>query len=185
MARDVAQRDLDQAGFRISNLGSPAAPGDATRTDNTAVPVRSRHDGSPGASVLAAPADHVHPLGPDLITLSDPSQHIVGTRIEVWFGVVNFDDLVGDRVIVGLSALLQTCFLLLWIDGEVGNPTAGTLVMNIDSASPDLVPVAAVSSAPFPRPTGAHLLTLTAEPRSPALDGQTLGRVITLRGLSG
>jgi hypothetical protein len=185
MPRDVAQRELDQAGFRISNLGNPSAPGDATSTDNLTVPLRSRRDGSPGASVLAAAADHVHPLGPDLITLSDPAQHNVGTRIEVWFGVVNFDDLVGDRVIVGLSSMLQTCFLLLWLDGEVGNPTAGTLIMNLDSASPDLVPVAAVSSNPFPRPTGAHLLTLTAEPLSPALDGQTLGRVITLRGLGG
>ena len=28
MSKDVAQRDLDQAGFRISNLGTPTAAGD-------------------------------------------------------------------------------------------------------------------------------------------------------------
>ena len=39
MARDIAQRELDQGGFKISNLGNPTAPGDATKTDNTTVPL--------------------------------------------------------------------------------------------------------------------------------------------------
>ena len=34
MAKDVAQREIDQSGFRISNLGDPQATGDATKTDN-------------------------------------------------------------------------------------------------------------------------------------------------------
>ena len=38
MARDVALRELDQAGFRISNLGNPTAAGDATKTDNATAP---------------------------------------------------------------------------------------------------------------------------------------------------
>jgi hypothetical protein len=183
MAKDVAQREMDLAGFRISNLGTPTTAGDATKTDNIHVPLASRRDGSAGSSILAAPADHIHPLQADLIALSDPGLQVVAARTEIWFGVVDFDQLVGDLVAVGLSAMLQGCLLLAWLDGEVGNPTAGTLVMNINSPSPTLVPIAAVGSAPFLRPTGAHLLTLTAEPLSPAVEGRTLGRLVSLRGL--
>jgi hypothetical protein len=183
MARDIASRDIDLAGFRIANLGNPAAAGDATRTDNLRVPRPSGFTGSAGASLLAAPADHVHPLGPDLIVLSDPDLQVVGARTEIWFGVVDFDQFIGDLVVVGLSAMLQSCLLLAWLDGEIGNPAAGTLVMNINSTSPSLVPVAAVGSAPFARPAGAHLLTLTAEPIAPAVEGRTLGRLVSLRGL--
>jgi hypothetical protein len=79
MSKDVAQRELDQAGFRISNLGTPTAAGDATKTDNTAVPLANAGTGAPGSSLLAAPADHVHPATPGgggsyAATLSDPSQ---------------------------------------------------------------------------------------------------------------
>src|SRR6185369_10901975 len=140
-----------------------------------------RRNASPGASLLAASADHIHPLEPDLIELSDPGLQIVAAKTEVWFGVIDFDQLVGDLVQVGLSAMLQTCLLQAWLDGEIGNPTAGTLVMNINSASPTLAPVAAVGSAPFARPAGAHLLTLTAEAADGA-EGRTLGRVVSLRG---
>ena len=61
MSKDIAQRELDQAGFRISNLGAPTAADDATKTDNTTVPHANAGTGSPGVSLLAAPADHVHP----------------------------------------------------------------------------------------------------------------------------
>ena len=78
MARDVAQRDLDQAGHRISNLGAPTNTGDATTTDNTPVPLASSGAGAPGTSLLAAPADHVHPAAPGAgsfaVTLSDASE---------------------------------------------------------------------------------------------------------------
>jgi len=78
MSKDVAQRELDQAGFRISNLGTPTAAGDATKTDNTTVPLASSGAGSPGTSLLAAPVDHVHPAAPGAssfaVTLSDPSE---------------------------------------------------------------------------------------------------------------
>jgi hypothetical protein len=182
MAKDVAQRQIDLAGFRISNLGNPAAAGDATKTDNVTAPLAGRRNASAGTSLLASAADHIHPLEPDLIELSDPDPQIVTAKTEVWFGVIDFDQLIGDLVQVGLSAMLQTCLLQAWLDGEIGNPTAGTLVMNINSASPTLVPVASVGSAPFARPAGAHLLTLTAEPADGA-EGRTLGRVVSLRGL--
>ena len=79
MSKDVAQRELDQAGFRISNLGTPTDAGDATKTDNASVPLANAGTGSPGTSLLAAPVDHVHPASPGggssyAVTLSDPSQ---------------------------------------------------------------------------------------------------------------
>jgi len=185
MAQDVAQRDLNLGGFRISNLGDPATAGDATRTDNVHNPLAaSARNVSPGTSVLASPADHIHPLEPDFVSLSDPALQVAGAKTEVWFGVVDFDQIVGSQIQVGLSAMLQSCLVQAWLDGEIGNPTAGTLVMNIDSASPTLVPIASIGSAPFDRPSGAHLLTLTAEPVGPATEGRSLGRMLTLRGLS-
>jgi hypothetical protein len=79
MSKDVAQRELDQAGFRISNLGTPTAAGDATKTDNASAPLANAGAGSPGSSLLAAPADHVHPATPGggssyAAMFSDPSQ---------------------------------------------------------------------------------------------------------------
>ena len=78
MSKDVAQRELDQAGFKISNLGNPTAAGDATKTDNTTVPLAGSGAGSPGTSLLAAPADHVHPAAASSssysATFSDPSE---------------------------------------------------------------------------------------------------------------
>ena len=46
--------------IKISNLGTPTAAGDATKTDNTTVPLANAGTGSPGTSLLAAPVDHVH-----------------------------------------------------------------------------------------------------------------------------
>jgi hypothetical protein len=78
MSKDVAQRELDQSGFRISNLGTPTAAGDATKTDNATVPHPSSGTGSPGTSLLAAPADHVHPAAAASSSysamFSDPSE---------------------------------------------------------------------------------------------------------------
>ena len=182
MAQDVAQRDLDLGGFRIANIGDPAAPGDAAKTDNFHAPLASARNASAGTSLLASPGDHIHPLAPDFLVLSDPALQIVGPKTEVWFGVIDFDEIVGGQIQVGLAGMLQNCLVQAWLDGQVGNPTAGTLVMNIDSSSPTLVPVAAISSQPFDRPSGAHLLTLTVEPIG-APEGRSLGRILTLRGL--
>jgi hypothetical protein len=104
---------------------------------------------------------------------------------EIWSGVVNFDHLFGETVQVILSAMLRTCMVQAWLDGQVGNPTAGTLILNVDSASPTLVPVGSSSSQPFPRPAGSHLVQLTAQPRPPATEGQTVGRVVMFKGLFG
>ena len=78
MSKDVAQRELDQANFKISNLGTPTAAGDATKTDNTTVPLANAGTGSPGTSLLAAPVDHVHPAAAGSSAysamVSDPSE---------------------------------------------------------------------------------------------------------------
>jgi hypothetical protein len=55
MAQHVAQRDLDLRGFRIANIGDPAAPGDAARTDNFHATLASARNASAGTSLLASP----------------------------------------------------------------------------------------------------------------------------------
>ena len=71
MAREEALRsDLDYGGKRGTNLGAPAAARDATYTDNTSAP-RSSGLAAAGTSLLAAPADHVHPAIDQLLE-TDP-----------------------------------------------------------------------------------------------------------------
>ena len=60
-AEDVLERQLDAAGRRIRRVGDPVAAKDATFTDNATVPRADSGSGSAGTSLLAAPADHVHP----------------------------------------------------------------------------------------------------------------------------
>lgn len=113
MAKDVAQRELDQSGFRISHLGDPAAAGDATKTDNATIPRPDSGAGAPGASLLAAPADHVHPAsggaGDNKVSLDDPSeQSVSGTAAEVVSEfVVNFEELVGQHMEVSITGLVK------------------------------------------------------------------------------
>jgi hypothetical protein len=80
MARDVAQRDLDLSGFRILRLGDPQEPGDMTKTDNATVPLAGALNGSAGQSLLAAPADHVHPIAsnhfPFVLGFYDPTEQL-------------------------------------------------------------------------------------------------------------
>ncbi|MDX2087856.1 MAG: hypothetical protein SFX73_08400 [Kofleriaceae bacterium] len=59
-ALDVLMRPLDAADLRVRRLGTPADARDATFTDNDSLPARIAAAGRPGASRLAAPADHVH-----------------------------------------------------------------------------------------------------------------------------
>lgn len=61
MAEDVLQRPLDAANNRVRRLGTPTAARDATFTDNASTPKPDAAVGAAGASLLAAPADHVHP----------------------------------------------------------------------------------------------------------------------------
>jgi hypothetical protein len=145
MAKDVALRDLDQAGFRISNLGTPTAAGDATKTDNTAVPKAAAGAGAPGTSLLAAPADHVHPAPPAstggvVIALDDPSEQASGGGPSViWEAVVNFGELPGDRMICSLGAVVRavggTGKVELKIGGDPGQ-SDGALAVAFETSAP-------------------------------------------------
>lgn len=55
-----ATLQLDMQSLRISGLGDPTAANDATKTDNTTSPANPAAAASAGASLKAAPADHVH-----------------------------------------------------------------------------------------------------------------------------
>ncbi len=59
---ETLRTSVDASGHRIVGLGAPAAPADATYVDPVSLP---KPDGaaSPGTSLLAAAADHVHPSG--------------------------------------------------------------------------------------------------------------------------
>lgn len=60
MAIDEAQRQLDMALKRISNLGDPVAADDATKTDNATAPVDPGVAAAAGGSFKAAAQNHVH-----------------------------------------------------------------------------------------------------------------------------
>jgi hypothetical protein len=114
MARDVAQRDRDQANFRIENLGNPQAANDATKTDNTSVPLPSAGAGSPGSSFLAAPADHVHPATPGntigmVMSFSHPDEQELTGPIETLLGewAVDFTQFPPGDLIVTFAATVQ------------------------------------------------------------------------------
>jgi hypothetical protein len=175
MARDIAQRELDQAGFKIGNLGTPISPGDATKTDNTSMPKPAAGSGSPGTSFLAAPADHVHPAAPGqqaFVRLSDPTLQSVTTpdssTSEVLFAdVVNFDLLGGTQFIVAASADMQriaasgaTGVLEVRLDGDPVNGGIGQTIAVLSTAD-DVFTRKETTSPPQPKPTGRHRITLT------------------------
>lgn len=144
MARDVAQRELDQAGFRISKLGDPTQAGDATKTDNTTIPKPDAGAGSPGTSFLAAPADHVHPAssgsgGGELIALDDPSQQAAsGGPFVIWQAVVNFGELPGEKVLCSVGAIVRAIGgagrIQLKLGGDAGQAD-GTLAVEFETTS--------------------------------------------------
>jgi hypothetical protein len=112
MARDVAQRELDQAGFRITNLGAPVSEGDATKTDNRTVPRPAAGEGTAGTSFLAAAADHVHPAAPAgagavVIALDDPTQQATNGEAVIWETVVDFSQLPGEAMLCSVGALAR------------------------------------------------------------------------------
>jgi hypothetical protein len=175
MAKDIAQRELDQGGFKIGNLGNPVTVGDATKTDNTSMPKPAAGGGAPGASFLAAPADHVHPAAPGqqpFIRLSDPTLQSVVTAdsstSEVLFAdVVNFDLLGGTQFTVAVSAEMQRIVasgtsgvLEVRLDGDPVNGGVGETIAVLTTED-DAFTRKETTSTPRPKPTGRHRITLT------------------------
>jgi hypothetical protein len=146
MARDVAQRELDQAGFRISKLGDPTQAGDATKTDNTSLPKPASGEGAPGSSFLAAPADHVHPAAPgtggsggELIAIDDPSQQAAsGGPFVIWQAAVNFGELPGDKVLCSVGAVVRAVGGAGKVELKIGgdpNRSDGALAVAFETTS--------------------------------------------------
>lgn len=146
MARDIAQRQLDQNGFRISNLGTPEAAGDATKTDNTSTPLPNSGEGAPGRSFLAAPIDHVHPFvgggvgAPARASISDVSRQAVTGVTEELISehFVDFNGITTERMKVAFSAIVKTtnefATLRVRIGGSPGVPDGTEVcVMGVSS----------------------------------------------------
>jgi hypothetical protein len=171
MAKDIAQRDLDQAGHRISNLGDPTILGDATKVDTVSLPKVAAGSGAPGTSLLAAPADHVHPVGPgtaqgaSAITFNDPSAQSADSGVDVvWAQAVDLSALPGDTIACSVAAIVRTT------QGALGRVE---LRMGGDSHLPDgdLVAAFLTSSAvdelgsaraEIPKPGGPTIVKVTA-----------------------
>ena len=189
MSRDVAQRDLDMAGFHLLNLGPPQSAQDATHVDPTAVPLPANGTGSPGTSFLAAPADHVHPAQPgtgsaaQMTTLTDDGlQSNSGTTEEVlleWF--VDFDAINAQQIVPEISLFGKGSgtfnLRVAGTPGAVdGNVVASTIVADASAFHP-----VNNRGAAFARPTGVLPVKLTISAPNAGLPVSARGKVITLQ----
>lgn len=189
MSKDVAQRDLDMAGFHIQNVGDPQAPNDATHVDRQSVPLPDSGTGSPGQSFLAAAADHVHPAGsgatPPVETLSDDSLQATSTTAEEilkeWF--VDFGAIAATQIVPELSAFGKgSGSLNLRVGGTPGG-VDGSLVATVLLADAGAFHPVNNQGAAFMKPNGIQPVALTAVAPAAALPVSARGKVITLRGV--
>ena len=159
MSKDVAQRELDQAGFKISNLGTPTATGDATKTDNTTVPLANSGSGSPGSSFLAAPVDHVHPAAAGSSAysamVSDPSEQSQSGPAETVIAQFPVD--LGPTV----PNLIPTFAAIVDVD-------SGTATFNVRlSVTPDVVDGAILATITKTAEGGPQFLSVVGPPFVP------------------
>jgi hypothetical protein len=135
--KDVAQRDLDMGGFRIINMGEPKEEGEFARVDLKSTPKRSSGSGSAGKSLLAAPADHVHPAGEgggagtsslEFLEESDwTHQMVTGTEEQVVAEfLVDFVNINHRKMAAGLEAIVKAesgeATFFLRLGGTPGEP---------------------------------------------------------------
>jgi hypothetical protein len=171
MAKDVALRDLDQAGHRISNLGDPISIGDATKVDVTTVPKMAAGSGAPGTSLFAAAADHVHPAAPGTanalaaVTFNDPSTQSADSGVDViWAQAVDLSSLPGDTITASLTAIVRTTEgatgrVELRIGGDATLPDGTLVTALLTSSGTDEL---ATARADIPKPEGATVVKVTA-----------------------
>jgi hypothetical protein len=192
MARDVAQRELDQAGFRISNLGTPTAAGDATRTDNATVPRASAGGGAAGASLLAAPADHVHPAdgtASAVVSVDDPScQSVTGLAEEVLSeSFVDLTPLPHGELQISVGAIVKVSagdgIFAVRLGGTPGQPD-GTIVGTLAATSKAFIG-SGVTVYHIANPGNSQLLKITGRADSEAGVAHIYGKTIQLRPQSG
>ncbi len=188
MSRDVAQRDLDQANFRIANLGAPTTAGDATKTDNSTVPLASAGTGSPGTSLLAAPADHVHPSTASgssfAAVVSDPSEQSQSGPAETVIAQfpVDFSPSTPNLVptfaaIVDVDSGTATFNVRLSATPDVVD---GAIIATItkNTAGPELRSVVGASFAPLTAPA---LIKITAANDNAAASCRIRSKTVALR----
>lgn len=194
MAKDIAQRELDQAGFRISNLGNPTTQGDATKTDNQTVPKANSGSGSAGTSLLAAAADHVHPAGGEgggggagacgFIDVSDPSCQAVKGRAEEIIAEFNVDfgGLNAPQMLVAFSAIAKaaggTATLNVRLGGTVGLPD-GNVIATASTNGGTFSPVQGLQ--PADNPGQPSLVKITALTDSDGGTAFVYGKTIEFR----
>lgn len=186
MARDVSQRDIDMAGFRVFNLGPPQSAADATHVDQQTVPLPASGAGSPGQSVLAAPADHIHPMSAILQMEGDIDETASGpTEIVVFQRFVDFSGLHGDTIAPQFSAFISAD------NGDEGNfnlrlggtagAADGTILATISALSLALEPKLA-AGPPVPRPSEPTFVKITAATGSPGSTARISDVRVTLTG---
>jgi hypothetical protein len=190
MSRDIAQREIDLAGFRILNIGAPQAANDATHVDAQAVPQPPSGTGSPGTSLLAAAADHVHPAQPGTQALlqigSDDEMEVIGpTEDLVLQKFVDFAPLASGNLTAAFSAFVSvdsadTGTFNVRIGGTAGMPD-GTVVATITTQSASAEPKFAAGQT-IPRPSGPTFVKVTGATVNPAATARIADLRITLAG---
>jgi hypothetical protein len=169
-SRDVARRPLDQGGFRIMNLGDPEKPGDATKTDNRSAPRPASRNGSPGKSLLAAPADHSHPASTettaDQILLTDPTEQSAKGKDEqvVTELLVNFASIKSRFMNVNVGALARVtagrATFQMRLGGDSGEPN-GKVLLGFPADTRDFE-VTGLQAGTFETPKSFALVKITA-----------------------
>lgn len=194
MAQDVALRELNQGGFRISNLGEPKAAGDATKTDNATVPKANAGSGAAGASLLAAPVDHVHPAdgsggGGAIVCIDDPSyQTVTGVGEEVVFeAFVDLTALPAGELKVAIGAIVKVStgngIFNVRFGGTPGQPD-GTVVAVLSTNSAVFL-ASEVTVFHVANPGNVQLVKITGHADSAAGVAHIYGKGVQLRPQSG
>lgn len=194
MAKDVAQRELDQAGHRISNLGEPKGEGDATRTDNKSTPKPNAGGGSPGTSFFAAPADHVHPAGPggsggaSLLTINDRTEQSgKGNEEELIFETtIDLSEIVQPKMVVGFTGVAKVTTGVGTFAVRVGGTPGrldGNLVAGFNANVAEFA-IGGAGSQPLERPLGIMLVKVTAKGDSADAAYSIRSKAITFRGVA-
>ena len=189
MSKDVAQRELDQANFKISNLGTPTAAGDATKTDNTTVPLANAGTGSPGTSLLTAPVDHVHPsaAGSSAYSamVSDPSEQsqsgpdeTVIAQFPVDFSPTTPNLIPTFEAIVDVDSGTATFNVRLSVTPDVVDGAILATITKTAEGGPQFLSVVGPSFVPLTVPA---LIKITAANDNAAVSCRIRSKTVTLR----
>jgi hypothetical protein len=179
------------AGNRLVNLGRPQNPGDGTTVDRTSVPQPASGAGFAGSSLLAAPADHVHPAAPigvpsTILQFDGQGEaEVIGPAEEViWQRFVDFGGVIGTTVNAVFSAFVSvdagTGTFNLRLGGTPGAADGDAIAtLTTQSATPQ---PAIVGGPAVPRPGVATLLKLTAKVDSAGATARIADLRVTLTG---